>query len=139
MDINKATIYTRGLSKGNPGPSAIGVQVIGEEKILLELSETIGNAFDDYAEYFAVVRALQALSDNFKEKTQEISFVVKLESELVKKQLNSECEINNPSLVPLFMEIHNLRISNFPNLFFKCVKSGHNKEAARLVNEALGS
>ena len=60
-----------------------------------------------------------------------------MDSELVKKQLSGEYQIKEPGLVPLYMEIHNLRVAHFPNLTLTHVKRALNKEADRLVNEAL--
>ncbi len=60
-----------------------------------------------------------------------------LDSELVKKQLNAEYQIKEPGLVPYFIEIHNLRVSNFPHITFTHIPREKNKEADRLANEAM--
>lgn len=136
--MEKITIFTDGGSRGNPGPAAIGVQILDTNgKVLKEVSEAIGNATNNYAEYFAVVRALQACKEKFGKKTKEIDFELKLDSELVKKQLNGEYQIKDVGLVGHFIEIHNMRVASFPNLTFTHVKRELNKEADRLVNEAL--
>lgn len=131
-------MYSDGGSRGNPGPAAIGVQILNEDKkVLTEVSETIGNATNNYAEYYAVLRALQTAKERFGKKTKELDFELKLDSELVKKQLNHEYQIKEPGLVPLFIEIHNMRVASFPNLTLTHVRRELNKEADRLVNEAL--
>jgi len=136
--MKKITIYTDGGSRGNPGPAAIGAYMVDEnQKVIKEVSETIGNATNNYAEYFAVVRALQTAKDQFGKKVKDIDFELKLDSELVKKQLNGEYQIKDPGLVPHFIEIHNLRVASFPKLTFTHIKRELNKEADRLVNEAL--
>jgi ribonuclease HI len=136
--MEQITIFTDGGSRGNPGPAAVGAQILDSDgKVLREVSEAIGNATNNYAEYFAVVRALQTAKELFGKKTKETSFELKLDSELVKKQLNSEYQIKEPGLVPFFIEIHNLRVSSFPHLTFTHVRRELNKEADRLVNEAL--
>lgn len=136
--MEKITIYTDGGSRGNPGPAAVGAQILdADKKVLKEVSETVGNATNNYAEYFAVVRALQVAKEHFGKKTKEIEFELKLDSELVKKQLNNEYQIKEPGLVPLFIEIHNMRVASFPNLILTHVPRDQNKEADRLVNEAL--
>ena len=132
------TIFTDGGSRGNPGPAAIGVHVVDEKgQVLTEVSESIGNATNNYAEYFAVVRALQTLKELFGKKTREMQFELKLDSELVKKQLNGEYQIKDVGLVGHFIEIHNLRVAYFPHLKLTHVRREFNKEADRLVNEAL--
>ena len=138
LHMEKVTIFTHGESRGNPGPAAVGVQIMDEKrKVLEEVSESIGNAPDDYAEYFAVIRGLQVAKDHFNKQTKEIDFELCLSSEVVKKQLNNEETITHPGLVPHFIEIHNMRVESFPNLTFANISLKKNKEADRLVNESL--
>ncbi len=136
--MKKIIAYTDGGSRGNPGPAGIGVYIIdSEEKVLREVKQTIGNATNNYAEYYAVVIALQTLKQVIGKNTKETAVELRMDSELVKKQLNGEYQIKEPGLVPLFIEIHNMRVSSFPNLTFTHVPREKNKEADRLVNEAL--
>ena len=136
--MEKIICFTDGGARGNPGPAAIGVHIVDEnEKVLKEVAETIGNSTNNFAEYHGVYRGLQTLKDLFGKKTKEMEFELRLDSELVQKQLNHEYQIKEPGLVPLFIEIHNLRVANFPQLTFTHVKRELNKEADRLVNEAL--
>jgi len=136
--MEKIYIYTDGSSRGNPGPAAIGVFITdAKSNMIQEAAETIGNATDDFAEYQAVLRGLQIVEEIYGEKTKEMEFELRLDSELVKKQLNSECTIKDASLVPYFIEIHNLRVSTVPHLILTLVSQAENTEAARLVNEAL--
>lgn len=102
-----------------------------------EAKQTIGNATNNFAEYHAVATALETLKELYGKKTKTMQFELKLDSELVKKQLNGEYQIKEPGLVPLFIEIHNARVSSFPNLTLTHVPRAQNKEADRLVNEAL--
>lgn len=136
--MEKIIIYTDGGSRGNPGPAAIGVQIQDASKtVIKEVSQSIGNATNNIAEYSAVAEALRVAKELFGNKTKEMSFELRLDSELVQKQLNNEYQIKEPGLVPLFMAIHNLRVASFPNLTLTHVKREYNKEADRLVNEAL--
>ena len=119
-------------------PAAIGVQIQSASgEVLGEVAETIGNSTNNIAEYQGVLRGLQALKEMFGKKSKEMAFEVRLDSELVKKQLNAEYQIKEPGLVPFFIEIHNMRVANFPNLTLTHVPRAQNKEADRLVNEAL--
>lgn len=131
-------MYTDGGARGNPGPAAIGVQILdGSGTVLAEVSQAIGNSTNNFAEYHAVMVGLTTLKQRFGKKTKEMSVEVRLDSELVKKQLNGEYQIKEPGLVPMFIEIHNLRVANFPHLTLTHVPREKNKEADRLVNEAL--
>lgn len=136
--MEKIIIYTDGGSRGNPGPSAIGVFVTDASGAMItEMAERIGNATNNFAEYQAVLRGLQTVKDSYGEKTREMEFELRLDSELVKKQLNGEYQINEAGLVPHFIEIHNLRVSAFPNLTLTHIPREENADADRLVNEAL--
>ncbi len=130
--------YTDGGARGNPGPAAAGVYITNAagDKIK-EVKESLGNGTNNFAEYYGVMLALQTLKQLYGKKTKEMAFELRLDSELVKKQLNAEYQIKEPGLVPMFIEIHNMRVSGFPNLTFTHVRRELNKEADRLVNEAL--
>jgi len=101
------------------------------------VKDSIGNSYTDYAEYYAVLLALQTLSEKFKADAKAITFELKTGSEFVKDQLSNERPINEPAFVPMFIEIHNLQVANFPHLKFTLIPSGENSEAERLVNETL--
>lgn len=130
--------YTDGGARGNPGPAAAGVYITTVEgKKLKEVKEALGNGTNNFAEYYGVMLALQTLKQLYGKKTNDMEFEIRLDSELVKKQLNNEYQIKEPGLVPMFIEIHNLRVANFPHLTLTHIKRALNKEADRLVNEAL--
>ena len=130
--------YTDGGARGNPGPAAIGVYIVDANgKAIKEVKEKIGNSTNNYAEYHGVMVALNTLKALYGKKTKDMNVELRMDSELVKKQLNGEYQIKEPGLVPLYMAIHNLRVANFPNLTLTHVPRAKNKEADRLVNEAL--
>lgn len=136
--MEKITIYTRGLAKGNLGPAAIAVLVVdATDKVLLQVVESIGNATNEYAEYFAVVRALQLVEESLGNKTRKIQFEIKLCNELIKKQLNNEEQIKDISLIGHFIEIHNLGVASFPNVILTLVSTEENIVTDKLVREAL--
>lgn len=130
--------YTDGGARGNPGPAAIGVHIVtAAGDVVKEVKQAIGNSTNNFAEYQGVITALQTLKDLYGKKTKDMKFEIRLDSELVKKQLNNEYQIKEPGLVPMFIEIHNMRVANFPHLILTHVRRENNKEADRLVNEAL--
>jgi ribonuclease HI len=83
------------------------------------------------------MRGLQTAKEVFGKSTRDMMVELKLDSELVKKQLNGEYEMKEPGLVPYFIEIHNMRVSSFPKITFTHVRPEFNKEAERLMNKAL--
>ena len=136
--MTKLIIYTDGGSRGNPGPAATGVVIKDERgKNIKSYAETIGEATNNEAEYKAVILALKKIKALFgKEKIKNMNLQFKLDSELVVKQLTGEYKTEEKSLHPLFMEIWNLK-TGFGELNFENVPREKNKEADRLVNEAL--
>lgn len=136
--MEKVICYVSGASHGNPGPAALGVFVTNETgETLKEMRQNLGNSTDNLAEYMSVMVGLQTLQDMYGEQTREMEFEIRMDSKFVKQQLNGENQIKEPSLVPQFIEIHNMRIASFPNLTLTHVPHAENKEADRLVNEAL--
>ena len=136
--MEKVIAYTDGGSRGNPGIAGIGVHIVDEAGVVLtEVSEGIGNSTNNVAEYHAVMVALETLKRMYGKKTKDMEFELRMDSELVKKQLNGEYQIKEPGLVPMFMTIHNLRVAHFPNITLTHVKRALNKEADRLANEAM--
>ncbi|MCA9362727.1 reverse transcriptase-like protein [Candidatus Kaiserbacteria bacterium] len=136
--MKKLTIYTHGESQGNPGPAAIGVWVVDKKgAVVLELAETIGNATKDYAEYFAVVRALQELRENLGDQSVTMQCELRVDNKVLKQQLNAEHEVKDVSVVGHFVEIYNLRVVHFPNLLPIYINKDENKIAIKLAKTAL--
>ena len=130
--MKKILIYTDGASRGNPGPSAIGV-IVGAKTY----SESIGAATNNEAEYQAVVFALKkakALLGKKVIKNTEVE--VKSDSELLIKQLNGEYKILEPKIQSLFLKAWNLKIG-FKKVKFTAIPREKNKQADRLANQAL--
>lgn len=134
--MTKIIVFTDGGARGNPGPAAIGVQFLDEAGVVLgELSETIGDATNNVAEYSAVKRALEHLVKTVEDaKTTELAF--NLDSQLVERQLNGAYKIKDPHLKVFAEDINALR-ERFSSVSFHHVRREQNKEADRLVNEAL--
>jgi len=130
---DKFIIYTDGGARGNPGPAGIGVIAYDEDgrEVVFTLSEYIGETTNNQAEYRAVVAAIDKAK---KIGAREIDFY--LDSELVVKQLNREYKVKESSLQPLFVKIYNA-VLFFKKVTFTHIRREKNKEADRLVNEAL--
>lgn len=130
--------YTDGGARGNPGPAAVGVYITNESgEVVEEVKQAIGNSTNNFAEYYAVMLALQTLKQLYGKDTTKMQFEIRLDSELVKKQLNNEYQIKEPGLVPMFIEIHNMQVASFPNLTFTYISREENQAAERLVSEVL--
>jgi hypothetical protein len=125
-------------ARGNPGLAAIAVLVSEVEGVVVsEVAKTIGNASEHFAEYFAVMTGLQTLLNLYGDETENMSFELRLANEFVAKQLNSESQINDPGLVPMFIEVHNMRVVSFPQLTITLVAPVENSAVGTLVTQVL--
>ncbi|PIR98482.1 MAG: hypothetical protein COT88_01495 [Candidatus Colwellbacteria bacterium CG10_big_fil_rev_8_21_14_0_10_41_28] len=130
--MKKLIINTDGGSRGNPGPAALGA-VVGDK----EYFQKLGNTTNNIAEYSAVIFALKKAKQLIgKDKCKETEIDLRTDSELLCKQLNAEYKIRDEDLIPLFIEVWNLR-QDFGKVNFIHVRRENNKEADRLVNRAL--
>ncbi|MBU1179002.1 ribonuclease HI family protein [Patescibacteria group bacterium] len=141
---DKLIIYTDGGSRGNPGPAGVGVAICNEKGRTLRLSsgqakysKAIGVRTNNEAEYEAVIFAMQKIKQVFgKEKAKNFDIEIRMDSELVARQLRGEYKILEEKLFPLFIKIWNLRM-DFGPMVFKEIPRGENKEADALANEAM--
>lgn len=129
---HKLVIYTDGGSRGNPGPAALGV-VVGYK----EYGEYLGEMTNNQAEYRALVFALKKAKQLLgKKKAKEMELEVRMDSELIVRQMNGEYKILEANLQSLFVQIWNLRL-DFKKVVFVHVPREQNRRADRLVNQAL--
>lgn len=131
-------MYTDGGSRGNPGPSAIGVYIIDAKgNPIKSYGEAIGTRTNNEAEYAAVVFGLKKLKALLgKEKTRVLHVEVRADSELLIRQLSHLYKIESENVVPLFIQIWNLTL-DFGQVTFRHVPREKNRAADRLVNQAL--
>lgn len=134
----KVIIYTDGGSRGNPGPSAIGVIFTEEKgKVIKEYAQKIGRATNNEAEYEAIIFALQKAKLLFgKQKAKNMEIEIRTDSEFVTKQVNGEYKILDRRIEQLFLRVWNLKI-DFGQVVVKHIPRSENKEADKLVNRAL--
>lgn len=134
--MEKILVWTDGGARGNPGPAAIGV-VIELPRGRKTYSEYIGETTNNVAEYRAVILALKKVRQLVgREKLKHAEVEVRLDSELVARQLRGEYKVLEKELQSLFVEVWNLKF-DIPNVSFRDISREDNKEADRLVNEAL--
>lgn len=137
--MKKIIIYTDGGSRGNPGPAAMGVLFCNEKgQEIKQYSDYLGDNFtNNEAEYKAVIFALKKFKALFGKKLAKNSEIeIRSDSELLVKQLKAQYKVLDFKIQPLFLEIWNLQF-DFQKIKFKLIPREKNKEADRLVNEAL--
>ncbi len=136
----KLIVFTDGGSRGNPGPAGVGVVVVNDKKqILKRYAKNIGIRTNNEAEYEAVILAFQKIKHLFgKDKIKKMNIDVRMDSQLVVRQMNGEYRVKEEKLFPLFIKIWNAKIG-FGNVSFNHVPREKNKEADALANEAMDS
>ncbi|HOA47719.1 MAG TPA: ribonuclease HI family protein [Candidatus Pacearchaeota archaeon] len=135
----KVILHTDGGARGNPGPAAIGVVITIPPNDQKQYSQYIGKTTNNQAEYSALIFALKKLKQIFgKNKIKDLEVECYLDSELVVNQLNGKYKILEKGLQPLFLEVWNLKI-DFKNVNFNYIPREENKEADKLVNQALNA
>lgn len=135
---NKIVVYTDGGSRGNPGPSGVGVVIANSRgQAIKKYSHEIGVRTNNEAEYEAVIFALQKIRHLFgKQKTRDLEVEIRMDSELVARQLGGKYKIIEENFFPLFIKIWNLKM-DFGNISFTEIPREKNREADRLANEAM--
>ncbi len=134
----KITIYTDGGARGNPGPAGIGAVVSDESgSVILEVSRYIGEATNNFAEYEALIIVLMELKKMFGGKLREMQIEVRMDSELVVRQLSGIYKVKEPTLREQFAKMAKIRLEDAPNMTFDHVFREQNAHADDLVNKAI--
>jgi ribonuclease HI len=126
------TLWIDGGSRGNPGPSAIGVVVKDAEGSLLEeVGRTIGVGTNNAAEYAALIEGLDAAWRHGAGEVDVLS-----DSELLVKQMNGEYRVKNEGLKDLYAAAKE-KAAAFGKLRVRHIPREENAHADALVNGAL--
>ena len=137
--MNKLIIYTDGGSRGNPGPSAIGVVFADPEtgQVLKTYGERVEDGTNNEAEYKAIIFALKKAKALYgKDKVKNMEIEIRMDSELACKQLSGEYKLSAKHIQELFIEVWNLK-TDFSKVSFVHIPREQNKLADTAVNEAL--
>ena len=124
--------YADGASRGNPGPAAFGGVVKHPDgTVMNEVSERIGRATNNVAEWRAAVAVLDAAR-----RLGAQAVELRMDSELVVRQLLGRYQVRNAALLP-----HYERAQQIQRAFHRCdvrhVPRAQNTLADRLANAAL--
>jgi ribonuclease HI len=130
--LNKVIIHSDGVSRNNPGPSAIGATIKDERgKLITSISRRIGRATNNQAEYRAIIAALETAIDLGARQVELNS-----DSQLVVRQINGRYRVKKTSLKPLYQRVEELQ-GRLGGFIIKHIPRQQNKEADRLANRAL--
>lgn len=132
--VKKLTLYADGGSRGNPGPSACGYVLIGEDnEVLVDKGVYLGITTNNQAEYQGLKSGLQ---EAHAMGAREVS--VRLDSLLVINQMKGVFKVSNRDLWPIHDSIKQL-LPKFDKVTFTHVPREMNKLADAAVNRALDS
>ena len=128
----KATLWTDGGARGNPGPAAFAYVLEAEDGTALAAhGEAIGVATNNVAEYSALVAGLEKAAELGVRELEVVS-----DSELMVKQMRGEYKVKNEALRELSLRAGRLA-RGIGSVRYTAVRREHNELADRLVNEAL--
>ena len=132
MRLKKAVIFADGASRGNPGPAAIGVTIKDERgRHITSISQCIGRATNNQAEYRAIIAALE---EAIRLGAKQVD--IKMDSELVVKQINGEYRVKKATLKPLYQQVKQL-LGLLEGFTITHIPRRQNIEADKLANKAL--
>lgn len=128
---SQLTIYTDGVSLGNPGKAGIGIVIFDkEERQVGKVSAAIGVATAAFAEYTALIRALK-IALYFKVR----SLKIRTDSEQMVKQIHGEYQVKHETIKKLHEEALEL-IEQIHTFRLEHVYSSQNDKADFLAKKA---
>lgn len=138
MQYQKIIAYTDGGARGNPGIAGSGAYITyADGHVIKEAHRALGVRTNNFAEYEAVILALEEIKKFFgKEKLHELNIEIRMDSELVQRQLTGRYRVKDKGLQQQFIKLNNVR-AEFPEIKFTHVRREDNKDADRLSNVAM--
>jgi len=124
-------IYIDGASKGNPGPSGIGVVICQDGRTIKNIASYIGNTTNNIAEYTALIYALQ---EGLILKTERIK--INTDSQLLYRQINKVYKIKSPNILGLYNQALHL-MAAFKQVSINHISRNENRGADRLASRAI--
>lgn len=131
-DAHRCILYTDGGSRGNPGPAGSGVVLLDSSgQAVCAAGRFIGTATNNIAEYDGLVWGLGLAREHGCR-----SLEVRMDSELIVRQMTGRYRVKNEGLKPLFAEANKL-VAEFDDVRFVHVRRDRNTQADSLANEAM--
>jgi probable phosphoglycerate mutase len=129
---NGILAHIDGGARGNPGPAGFGVYIQdAKHAVIAEISEFLGHQTNNYAEYSALLAALEYAIDH----AHPVLHVVS-DSELLVKQIRGEYKVKSPELKHLYDRAQSL-IPKLEHFEIRHVLRERNQNADRLANAAM--
>ena len=129
---NYLIAHTDGGARGNPGPAGYGVAISDAEgNKVAGLSKYLGHQTNNFAEYQALIGALEYAVENHHTALKVVS-----DSELMVRQIKGIYKVKDATLRDLHARAKEL-ISKLDWFQIEHVLRGHNREADELANQAM--
>lgn len=138
QDLKLIKIFTDGGSRGNPGPSALGVHIESETgETVKDIGKTLGIQTNNFAEYSAIIEALDWVLENRGELSnlEKINFF--MDSKLAVMQITGMYKVKSPSLKALLITAKQKELEIGLPISYEHVYREQNTKADRMVNLAL--
>jgi len=129
--MNHLEIYIDGAAKGNPGPASVGVVICRDGQVIKNISQYIGNATNNVAEYTALIFGLQ---EALILKAQSLK--INTDSQLLYRQIKKEYKVKSPNIIALYNQATHL-LSAFKNFSMNNIPRENNRGADKLANLAV--
>ena len=129
--MKEIEIYIDGASKGNPGPSSVGVVVCENGETIKNIATFIGHATNNVAEYTALIYGLQEGLILGAE-----SIKINTDSQLLYRQLNKTYKIRSANIIGLYNQAIHL-MSAFKKVSMSHIPREKNRGADKLANKAI--
>jgi ribonuclease HI len=124
-------IYIDGASKGNPGHSGVGIVIYRNGLRIKNISNYIGTATNNVAEYTALIYALEeALLLKAK------SLKINTDSQLLARQLNKIYKVKHAGIINLYNRAVHL-LTGFEKVLINHIPRQENSLADKLATEAI--
>lgn len=135
MRKSGVVIYTDGGARGNPGPSGAGAAIYKDGAEVAHVSKYLGKQTNNFAEYEALVLALEAAVKKLGSPLADV--LVRMDSELIVRQMKGEYRVKNSALKKQHERVRRLLGMAFPGVRFEHVRREENQRADELANEAM--
>jgi ribonuclease H / adenosylcobalamin/alpha-ribazole phosphatase len=130
----RLVVEADGGSRGNPGPAGYGAVVrdAATGEVLAEVSDSLGLATNNVAEYSGLIAGLRAAAGIARGANVE----VRMDSKLVVEQMSGRWQIKHPAMRPLAAQARQAA-GALGRVSYTWVPRSRNAHADRLANQAM--
>jgi ribonuclease HI len=130
----RLVVEADGGSRGNPGPAGYGAVVrdAATGEVLAEVSDSLGRATNNVAEYSGLIAGLTAAAGIARGADVE----VRMDSKLVVEQMSGRWQIKHPDMRPLAAKARQAAAA-LGRVSYTWVPRSRNAHADRLANQAM--